>query len=123
MAMYRPGRRVAVQALACFSREFGQSRLGRFPNDVDVYAVVGMPQSVPHPANIAPGLARHEFLGAFTEPVGCLADPLDTAFDGIPGPFVLFERLAIHAGEIARDPLRILDHVVEAVRRVVPRRQ
>jgi len=31
--------------------------------------VVGMPQSVPQPANIAPRLVRHEFLGAFTSSV------------------------------------------------------
>jgi hypothetical protein len=52
-----------------------------------------------------------------------LADPLDAAFDGIPSPFVLFERLTVHAREIARDSLSILYHVAEAVRRVVPRRQ
>lgn len=107
----------------CLNRKLGQPSLGRFPNDVDVYAVVGMPQSVSHPANIAPWLARHELLRAFTEPVGGLADPLDAAFDSIPDPFVLFERLTIHAGEIACDPLSILNHMVEAVRRVVPRRQ
>jgi hypothetical protein len=52
-----------------------------------------------------------------------LTDPLDTAFDGIPSPFVLFERSTVHTLEIARDALSILYHVVEAVRGVVPRRQ
>jgi hypothetical protein len=80
-------------------------------------------QSVPHPANIVPGLARHEFLGAPTQTMSRLADPLDAAFDGIPGRFVLFERLTVHAGEMACNPLGVLNHVVETVRRVVPRRQ
>jgi len=52
------------QRLLRLSRQLRQARLSRFSNDVDVYAVVGMPQSVPHSTNIAPGLARHEFLGA-----------------------------------------------------------
>jgi hypothetical protein len=97
--------------------------LSRFPNNVDVYAVVGMPQSIPHSANIAPRLGWHEFLGVSTQAMSRLADPLDAAFDSISGPFVLSERLTVHAGEIACDPLSILNHVVEAVRRVVLRRQ
>jgi hypothetical protein len=68
-----------------------------------------VPQSVPHPANIAPGLARHEFLGASTQAMSRIADPLDAAFDGIPGPFVLFELLTVHAGEMACDPLSVLN--------------
>ena len=82
-----------------------------------------MPQSISHPANIAPGLTGHEFLGVSTQAMSRFTDPFDTAFDGISGPFVLFERLTIHAGEIASDPLGILNHVMEAVLRGMPRRQ
>jgi hypothetical protein len=82
-----------------------------------------VPKSVPHAAAITPGLAWHHVLGARTQPMSGLTDPLDTAFDGIPSPFVLFERSTVHTLEIARDALSILYHVVEAVRGVVPRRQ
>jgi len=82
-----------------------------------------MPQSISHPTNIGPGLAWHKLLRVFTEPIGRLANPFDTAFDGIPDPFAPLERLTVHAGEIACNPLRILNDVVEAVRRIVLRRQ
>ena len=36
---------------------------------------------------------------------------------------MLFERLPVHPREMALDPLGILNDVVEAISRVVPRRQ
>ena len=82
-----------------------------------------MPQPISHPANISPGLARHKLLGTFTEPVGRLADPFDATFDGIPDPFALLKRLPVHAGEMACNPLSVLNDVVETIRRIVARRQ
>lgn len=82
-----------------------------------------MPQPIPHPANISPGLVWHKVLGTFTELVGRLANTFDTTFDGIPDPFALFKRLVVHAGEMARNPLSVLNDMVEAVRRLVLRRQ
>ena len=82
-----------------------------------------MPQPISHPANISPGLARHELLRTVTKPVRGLADPFNTAFDGIPNPFTPFKRLTVHAAEMACNPLRVLNDVVEAVRRIVLRRQ
>ena len=82
-----------------------------------------MPQSVAHATDVAPGLVRHEFVCAYSKPMSGLTHPLYAAFDGITDRFVLFKRLPIHAGEIARDPLGIVDDVAEAVGRIVPRRQ
>ncbi len=41
---------------------------------------------VAHAADITPGLARHQFLGAFTKPICGVAYPPDAALDGITCP-------------------------------------
>ena len=82
-----------------------------------------MPQPVTHAADIAPWLTWHEFLRTFPKTNGGFADPLDAAFDSIACPLILLERVTVQASEIACDPLGILNDVVEAVRRVVLRRQ
>ena len=55
--------------------------------------------------------------------MGRLAYPLNATLDRIADGFVLLKGLTVHTGEIACDPLGILDDVVMAVRRIVPRRQ
>ena len=54
------------------------------PKDINVYPVVSMPQPVPHPADIGPGLARHELVRLLAEPDGSFAHALDTALQGLP---------------------------------------
>ena len=82
-----------------------------------------MPQPVAHTADIAPRLTWHEFLGLRPETNNGLADPLDASFYSIARPFVLLERLTVQGSEIACDPFGVLNDMVEAVCRIVPRRQ
>ena len=93
------------------------------PHDGDLHAVVGVPQPITHAADIAPRLAWHQFLGAFTKSMGGLTHPFNATLNGIAYRFVLFERLTIHTSEVARDTLGVFDDVVKAVRWIVPRRQ
>jgi hypothetical protein len=82
-----------------------------------------MSQPIPHAADIAPWLSRHQPYRMLAQSVRSLTDPFQASFDGIACPSILLERLLIHTLEIARDPFSVLDDVGHAVVGIVPSTQ
>lgn len=94
--------------------------MDRVPDCVLVEAIVGVPQPVPHAANIRPWLTGHEFLGGVTETECRLANPFEASLDRVPRATVSLESRFRKACHIAFNAANILQNVFETNNGIVP---
>jgi hypothetical protein len=95
----------------CFCRERWNILGDIVPKDVRGHTLICMPQQIAHAAYVGPRLSRQKLWRSIAQTMGCLANSLKAPFDGVTGRAVGLERIAVHAGHIASDPVVIFDHI------------
>jgi hypothetical protein len=73
-----------------------------FDTMLEIQAAIGVSQPISHAADIAPGLAGHEFCRAPAQTMCGFADPFQAALDGITRLSVALKRLPIYAEQTCR---------------------
>ena len=90
--------------------------------DIEIQPVVGVSQTIPHAADVAPRLVWRELGRTRAQTMRGFTDPFQAALNGVARLSVALERLPVHAGQIGFDPLGVLDDVGQGVRLIVFRR-
>jgi hypothetical protein len=103
------------QSLANVRFQHWQTGFDCIPHHIETDAILGMPQTIPHAADIGPGLFRHQLRSLGSKSLGRFADSLKTALDSITHQAISLEPSSVHPGNIAFDSVGILNDVGQTI--------